>query len=237
MNNKFKDFYSLNMKETKQKIKESVSDENFILQTINYIGELDRIFNILMKRLREWYELYNPEFSRRVQDHAKFVELILEGNDEKENDSMGADIDKKDLKEIKDIALRAKDIFSERKSKEEYLEKLMKEVCPNLTAVAGVTIGAKLISLAGDLKRLMLFPSSTVQLLGAEKALFRHMKTGARSPKHGIIHEHPLVASAKDKGKAARAVADKISLAVKVDYFKGEFIGGKLRKELEERLK
>ncbi len=237
MDRRFKDLYSLNLRETKQKMRESVSDENFILQTINYMGELDRIFNILMKRLREWYELYNPEFSRRVQDHAKFIELMLEGKDEKEKDSMGADVGKEDLAEIKSIAFKAREIFSERKSKEEYLGKLMNKVCPNLTAVAGVAIGAKLIALAGDIKRLMLFPSSTVQLLGAEKAMFRHMKTGARAPKHGIIHEHPIVASAKNKGKAARAVADKISLAVKIDYFKGEFIGDKFRKEIEGRFK
>jgi len=96
---------------------------------------------------------------------------------------------------------------------------------------------AKLIALAGNLKKLVEFPSSTIQLLGAEKALFRHMRTGAKAPKHGIIHEHPIVSKAKEKGKAARAVADKISLAVKVDYFKGKFIGDKLRKELEEKFK
>ncbi len=115
----------------------------------------------------------------------------------------------------------------------------MKDYCPNITVVAGVMVGAKLIALAGDLKRLILFPSSTVQLLGAEKALFRHMKTGARVPKHGIIHEHALVAKAskENKGKAARALADKISMAAKIDYFKGEFIGDKLKKKLEERFK
>jgi len=84
-----------------------------------------------------------------------------------------------------------------------------------------------------------MMPSSTIQMLGAEKALFRHLRTGAKPPKHGIILQHPLVASAKkaNRGKYSRSLADKISIAVKADYFKGKFIGDKLKKELEEKLK
>jgi nucleolar protein 56 len=80
-------------------------------------------------------------------------------------------------------------------------------------------------------------PASTIQILGAEKALFRHMKTGAKPPRHGIIISHPLIARAPDKmhGKIARALADKLSIASKVDYFKGNFIGDKLKKSLEEK--
>ena len=82
-------------------------------------------------------------------------------------------------------------------------------------------------------------PSSKIQLLGAETALFRHIKTGARPPKHGLILQHTFVSSAKrqDRGKRARVFADKIAMAIKADYFKGEFIGDKLRKDLEERFK
>lgn len=85
----------------------------------------------------------------------------------------------------------------------------------------------------------MYFPASTIQVLGAEKALFRHMKTGAKPPRHGVIVQHPLLSGAPQKmhGKIARALADKISIAVKVDYFKGKFIGDKLRKGLEEKFR
>ena len=84
----------------------------------------------------------------------------------------------------------------------------------------------------------MLFPASTVQLLGAEEALFKHIKTGARCPKYGVLFAHQLVQKAdKDRrGRAARVIADKISLASKVDFFKGEFIGDKLLKEVEKKL-
>jgi len=235
----FRKYHEQNLAETKKKVKESVKFDNFILQAINNVDEINKAINNLAKRLREWYELYNPEFSRSIPDHEKFVELVVSEKDIKEAGSMGADLSKEDLEPILDLAKEISALYSLRRFQERYLEELMKEHCPNITAVAGAQIGARLIAIAGDLKRLVEFPASTVQLLGAEKALFRHMRTGAKAPKHGVIHEHPLIskAKAKDKGKVARALADKISIAAKVDYFKGEFVGDKLRKELEERFK
>jgi nucleolar protein 56 len=233
----FEKYYKLNLEETKRKLKESVKSDNFILQTVNNIDEISRVCNILVKRLREWYELYNPEFSRKITDHEKFVELIVSGKDKKQKNSMGAELGKEDLEPMMKIAKELDSLYKFRDKQKEYLEKIMQKNNPNLTAVAGYLIGAKLISLAGDLRRLVMFPASTVQLLGAEKALFRHMRTGARSPRHGIIVNHPLISGApqKEHGKRARALADKISLAAKVDYFKGKFIGDKLKKELDER--
>ena len=116
-------------------------------------------------------------------------------------------------------------------------QSVMEKYCPNLLELAGVTIGAGLIELAKGLKHLALLPASTVQLLGAEKALFRHIKTGSRSPKHGIIINHPFVQSAgrELKGKAARMLADKLSLCARLDYFKGEFLAPMMKKELEAK--
>jgi len=235
----FSKYYSVNLKETKQKIKESVDFNDFIVHSIRNIDEINRAANMLIKRLREWYELYNPEFSRSVEDHEKFISLVISGNDNKKKDSMGADFKKEEFSAVMRLAQEISSLYSLREEQEKFLEKIMTQNCPNITAVAGVLIGARLIALAGDLKRLVLFPASTVQLLGAEKALFRHMRTGARPPRHGVIVKHPLVSSAsqKEHGKRARALADKISICAKIDYFKGEFIGDKLRKELEERFK
>lgn len=235
----FEEYYTRNLEETKKKLRESVNFDDLIVQAINNIDEINRVANMLSKRIREWYELYNPEFSRKFEIHEEFVSKIVSGKDTKEKNSMGAELGKEDMEPVLELAKEIDGLFALKKKQEDYLEKIMKKNCPNLTAVAGALIGARLISIAGDLKRLVEFPSSTVQLLGAEKALFRHMKTGARAPKHGIIHEHPLIMKVKRevKGKAARALADKIALAAKVDYFKGEFIGDKLRKEVEERFK
>ena len=243
----FEDFYKNNLKITKAAIKESVKDDLLIMQTINNIGDIDKTINILIKRLREWYALYNPEFENSLQNQEKFVELILKKDKKEllkeikinEKDSMGADFSKEALEPIMNLAKEISQLSQLRKKQELYLNKLMKKVCPNVLAITGDRIGAKLLEQAGSLKNLMLFPASTIQLLGAEKALFRHMKTGAKSPRHGFIVQDPLISSAPQKmhGKIARAIADKISIAVKVDYFKGEFIGDKLREGLEDKFK
>jgi len=123
------------------------------------------------------------------------------------------------------------------RDEEKYLERKMTELCPNMTAVAGYLIGAKLLAYAGSTKRLAELPSSTIQLLGAEKALFRHITRNSLPPKYGVLHEHPMIARARkqDHGKVARLLADKISIASRVDYFKGAFIGDKLKEEIEKR--
>lgn len=111
------------------------------------------------------------------------------------------------------------------------------EMCRNLCSLAGKELGLKLISHAGSLKKLASMPSSKIQLLGAEKALFKHLKHGTPSPKHGMIFHHPLVSKAKNKGKAARLLADKIAIAARIDYFRGKFIGDMLRKQVKEKIK
>ncbi len=240
-----KRLYLENLKLTKKAIKESTGKDNLIIQTIKSIEDLKVGANKLAKRLREWYELYNPEFSRSISDHRKFSQLIISKSRSellkeiglKEAESMGADIDKKDIDAILLLAVQIITFYDTKEKLEEYLDNAMEQFCPNTNALAGSLIAAKLLEQAGSFEKLMGMPSSTIQLLGAEKALFRHLKTGARCPKYGIILQHPVVAKSKDKAKAARMLADKISIAVKVDYFKGEFIGDKLRKGIEDKLK
>ena len=240
----FKEFYQRNLELTKQAVTSSVNEDQLIVQTIANIGDLERITNLLTKRLREWYSLYFPELSVRISHNNAYVELIV-SKTKKElmeelqlEKSMGAELPKIDLDEIMHLAEEIHKLYHLREKHEKYLEGVMKKYCPNVLALAGVTIGAKLIELAKSLKRLAMLPASTIQLLGAEKALFRHIKTRAKSPKHGIIINHPLVQKAqrKDRGKAARVVADKLSLCARLDYFKGEFKGETYRKELEKVL-
>ncbi|MBI2655726.1 hypothetical protein HYX06_04880 [Candidatus Woesearchaeota archaeon] len=243
----FNDFCSKNLKLTKLDVKNSVNRDNLIIQSIKSIGEIDKAINLLVKRLREWYDLYNPEFSRATESHESFVEEIL--NNEKSEllkkinvdkaDSIGAELGQEDIEPIKSLAHQTYDLYQLRKTHLNYISALMDGYCPNIKAVCDVMVAASLIAHAGSLKRLSILPSSTIQILGAEKALFRHMKTGAKPPRHGIIIGHSLIAKAPDRmhGKVARALADKISIAAKIDYFRGKFIGDRLRKELEEKFK
>jgi len=241
----YKQFYEKNFQLTKTRVRNSVNTDNLILQTISNIDDLDKTCNILVKRLRDWYNLSFPELDKKVSDHEKFAELVATKSKKellkevgiKENESMGAELTKDDLSEIKMLAKDAHNLYQLRKSHEAYLKKLMQKYCPNLLELAGVTIGAKFFEHAKSLKKLALLPSSTIQLLGAEKALFRHILTGAKSPKYGVLFAHPLVQKArpKDKGMVARTLASKISIAVRVDFFKGKAIGKELRKELEKK--
>ena len=245
----FSQFYKKNLEITRESIRESVKNDSLIIQTINGIEEIDKTINLLTKRLRDWYSLYNPEIENKIVDHEKFViaitkksktQLLKELNID-ENDSLGADLNEKDVSAILLLATQINNFFKLRKHNEDYLKGLEKEVCPNFMEVAGPTIAAKLISHAGSLKRLVKMPASTIQILGAEKALFRHMRNKRRNlpPKYGLIHEHQLIQKSKQEmhGKVARALADKLCIAIKIDYFHGKFIGDKLKNGLVDKFK
>ncbi len=240
----FKELYDKNVEITKQKIKESVTEDGFIINAISNINELDRATNTLIKRLREWFALYLPEYEHLMNNQEIFVQSVINKSKTelmKElgiEETMGADLEEIHVQEIQLLAKRISSLQLLRKEHEDYLEKIMKEYCPNILELAGTTIGAKLLELAKSLKRLAMLPASTIQLLGAEKALFRHIKTGSKSPKYGVIFAHQLIQGSKRsvRGKAARILADKLSICARLDYFKGEFKGKLYREELEEKL-
>jgi len=130
-------------------------------------------------------------------------------------------------------------INNEMKRLEEQIECDMQKIAPNTSIIVGSIIGARLISIAGGLERLAVMPASTIQVLGAEKALFRFKKEGGKPPKHGVIFQHPLInrAPLKDRGKIARVLAAKIAIAVKADVFTKKDVSDILKEDLEKRLK
>jgi nucleolar protein 56 len=243
----FSQFYNHNLNLTRDSIKDSVSSDLLIIQATSCIEEIERNVNLLAKRLREWYSYYNPEISNKIEDHENFIFTILKqskkqllkelGVDEK--NALGADMKEKDVSAILMLAEQIDSFYQLKKRYEDYIKDIEKEVCPNFATVAGPVVAAKLISHAGSMKRLVEMPSSTIQVIGAEKALFRHMRNKKRNlpPKYGILHEHQLIQKSKQAmhGKVARALADKLSIAVKIDYFKGRFIGDKLKKQLVDK--
>jgi len=237
-------FRDANIQLTKKQLKESVKKDIMIIQAADSIYEIDKAANLLAKRLREWYAYYCPEFSNSIESHEKFAELIIsKSRDElilelgiRKEDVMGGEIEPADMDAMLSLARQVHELYIQRSKTESYIETEMQKIAPNITAVVGGLIGAKLLSHAGSLRRLATLTSSTIQVLGAEKALFRHMKFGAKAPKHGVILMHPLLQKARNKGRAARAIADKIAIAAKVDFFKGDFIGDRLSNELEMKL-
>jgi len=223
---------------------ESVNDDNFIVQSISQINELDKTTNLLSRRLHEYSGLYLPELYDRINDNETFSRLLTTKtkselmSDLKLEKSIGADLSMNDLEPLLDLAKHLTSLFLLRKKTENYLTSLLIKHMPNTLDLLGTMITSKMISIAGSLKHLALFPASTIQMLGAETALFRHLKSGARCPKYGFLFMHPMLAQAKPKhrGKIARMLADKVSIASRIDYFKGEFKADVLKKELEEKI-
>jgi nucleolar protein 56 len=250
------------MELTKLRIKGAAEKRDLIIaQGIQTLDDLDRTVNLFMGRLREWYGVYFPELDRLIEKHETYARLTInlgyrenytaEGL-EKENvpkeraqivakaaeSSMGADIAEADLLQIQALAKNVLDFYELRKSMENYVDRTMEEMAPNVRAVAGALLGARLIAIAGSLQNLAMRPASTIQVLGAEKALFRSLKTGARPPKHGLIFQHTLLHDAKrwQRGKIARVIAGKLAIAARADAFGGRFIADDLKAEINKRL-
>lgn len=247
---------------TKKKVSQaSGHSDNMIIQIINTLDVIKKSISLFSSHLREWYGLHFPELTDKiVEDNillAKIVSFLgarekftyenlknnFEFTENKINilqkyasDSMGANFD---LKIVQDYASQIVSLDSYRQGLEVYLTDLMEKSAPNINAIIGSLIGAKLIAKAGSLKKLAFMPSSRIQLLGAEKALYRFLKTGEKRPKHGLIFQWNQIRGSKyyHRGKIARVVAGKIGLSAKVDYFSGEFIGEKMAIEIENKIK
>jgi nucleolar protein 56 len=151
---------------------------------------------------------------------------------------MGADLDETDLKQIQSLCRDILALYKLREGLEKYLDSTMEEVAPNTKYLVGSLLGARLIAISGGLMNLAKRPASTIQVLGAEKALFRSLKTGTRPPKHGLIFQHTLLHDAKkwQRGKIARAVAGKLAIATRADAFGRRSIGVELKASMEKRI-
>lgn len=247
---------------TQNMLRENVeARDKYIAQAINSIDDINSILNLIYARLSEWYGIHFPELQDLVRDNDQYIKLVakMEGKlrseitlddiaslsekrqeiiQEAAMNSLGAGISQYDMSPISQLASFGVEILKIKDNLEKYIEESMKEVAPNLQALVGSLLGARLISLAGNLENLAKRSSGTVQVLGAEKALFRHLRSGEDPPKHGVIFQSPLIHSAKlhQRGKIARALAGKLSIAARVDYFSGEFIGPTLMNDLEKRI-
>ena len=248
---------------TRQKLRvEAAERDKLVIKAISMLDELDKFANILSGLIREWYSTHFPELDRLAPEHQTYLKLVLElGSRERftqaavkgavelpdedaariagaAGSSLGAPFDELDIKTLQGCAREVFALYELRERVAEHIDGLMAQVAPNLRAVVGGSIGARLILLAGGLKELSRLPASTLQILGAEKALFRALRTRARPPKHGVIYQYPEVRGAPrwQRGKIARALAGKLSIAARVDAMSGEFVGDKLAADLKARI-
>ena len=229
--------------------KESASEDKHLIQAINSIDEIDEAISKLIERIREWYALYFPEMDT-IKNNETYIKLISQNKSKedilkakpeafpKDIIDLEEAINPIDLEIMNNYAKSIYELQQSRKNIEEYIDNKMNAIAPNLRILVGSTLGAKLISHSGGIKRLAMYPSSTVQIMGAEKALFRHLKSGDRPPKYGLIYQHPQVRGAKwwNRGKIARMFAGQISLAVRRDVFTKTF-DENIAEEFKEKVK
>jgi nucleolar protein 56 len=223
---------------SKRKIRTEVRDDEHIVRAIAYLDEQTHMINVLTGRLKEWYALHFPELEKLVS-RDRFVELVSEKTERRSmdliEDSVGAEVTPSEIETFKLIGRSIREVDNSTAKLRVYIEGKMGEVAPNLNHIAGPLIGARLIAYAKGLERLARMPSGTVQLLGAEKSLFKHLRDGSKPPKHGIIFQHPMVHSAHSRlrGKIARAFASKISIAARADFYSKRFIAEELKEGLD----
>ena len=234
-----------------------------VIQAVELLDDLDKELNNYAMRLREWYGWHFPEAGKIIADNLTYAKMvkeigmrhntrnislseILSPEDEvsiKEaaEISMGSDISNEDEKNIKELCEQVIYLSEYRASLSDYLKSRMMAIAPNLTIMVGELVAARLISHAGSLLSLAKMPASTIQIFGAEKALFRALKTKHETPKYGLIYHASLVGQTnpKIKGKISRSLASKCALCVRVDALgentEGE-IGKKSKKLIEARI-
>jgi nucleolar protein 56 len=233
-----------------------------ISQSINALDEIDKISNTLGTRMREWYGLHFPELDNLLQNANTYSLLVsncgkrdnitrefLETIDIPENKieiitevskrSRGGRITEQNLLIVQNIAQQVMSLNKIRKNLEDHIDTSMEDVAPNVKGLLTASVGARLISKAGSLRKLASLSASTIQILGAEKALFRTLKTGSDPPKHGILFQHPVIHSAPkwQRGKMARAIAAKTAIAARLDvYSKNPEVNQELSNKLDNRL-
>ncbi|MCE7740999.1 MAG: C/D box methylation guide ribonucleoprotein complex aNOP56 subunit [Candidatus Heimdallarchaeota archaeon] len=235
-------------------------DKN-VVHAILSMDDIDKTTNLFTSRIREWYGVHFPETLKEVPNHVTLCKLITEIGSrdnfteellqnygfstekgkkivEVAKKSMGAHFEDKDLRPLQRLAQSTLDLYNERDRLESWIEREMGRIAPNMKAVVGSSIAARLIALAGGLMEIAMKPASTIQLLGAEKALFRALKTGAKPPKHGIIYQMPEIHSCPwwQRGNISRAIAGRLTIAARVDAFQGEFMGDQLKREVDQKI-
>jgi nucleolar protein 56 len=234
---------SVSIERAKTKISKIERRDKLVIQTVSSLNDLEKILNTMSERLREWYGLHYPELD--IREHEKFAARIAKYGDrknfEKSVRSMGMELKEEDIRILQDYAKSLKELYDLKKNIEKYLEDIVPKEMPNLNSLLGSILAARILALAGSLEKLAKMPSSAIQLLGAEKSLFRFMKDKKvkRPPKFGLLFTHPDVSSAKRElqGKIARLLSSKLTIAARADFYTKKDMSEELLNSYKEKLK
>lgn len=239
---------SVNVILTKKELRRPKKDR-ILMHAIGVVDELDRVINTLSERMREWYGLHFPEADKLIQSHEQLARIIHEqGSRDKIKDkklarysgvSAGMPFTEQDISAVQEYSKGVSGLYKTREYVAEYIRNGSREAFPNICAIAGPLIATRLVSHAGGLEKLAKMSASTIQLLGAEKALFRHLRGRGKAPKFGVIFAHPSIQKAPrdEKGKVARLLASKLTMAARADFYTGRDISDKLLADLKAKMR
>ncbi len=244
----------------REEIRESYTGKGAsLIQAVRAIDDLDATRSLLFTRLDEWWKIHFPEF--RLDNEETYCHIVarfgsrdefeftaleeIVGQDKathllsQAQSSYGVTLTAGEKQAIRHLAQGVLSLIECRKQLESFVETESNRVLKNLSHLLDGLVAARLLSLAGSLEKLAEMPASTLQVIGAEKALFKHLRSGTAPPKHGAIFQSSLIrGSPQDvRGKIARALSAKLAIAAKADAFTGNFIAPKLKADLEKRLK
>jgi nucleolar protein 56 len=251
------------LKSAKEGIKSAYSSEEYaLIQSVNAYLETEKSMNLAYERLTEWFGIYYPEVRmtnpKTLADLAlamssksttlETIENALEDKQragqifEKTKQTIGRQMNEEERPTVAGFAQMLKDMSQSMEALASYVKVAANRVLPNVTYLTDDMTAAELLSKAGSMERMALMPASTIQLLGAEKALFKHLKFGSKPPKYGVLFKFAVIGTAprEMRGKIARVYATKITIALKADYYSKNFIAPVLKKQLDaavERIK
>ena len=246
------------VKRARESVMQAMRSRDMLLTSVTRsMEDLDKTINLLAERFEDWYGVYFPEL--KAEDKFQYCNAALAINRDAMDigalsailgqtkaselfaaaeNSLGVKLPPKDHSQCLSLGRMILSMDKLRKEYDVYQKELAEELCPNLTAVGGADIAAKLVSHVGSLSKLAMLPASAIQVLGAEKALFKHLKNRRiPPPKHGIIFQYAKISSAPKsvRGKIARALANKLATAAKADAFSKRNISADLVKDFNDR--
>lgn len=222
---------------TRKDMKSSIQRDKLVINASNALDEVNEMYNKLMERLTEWFSLHYPESNAKGPKlFNKIIKYQRRENFPDFENSTGIELTKEDEEIIVSFAKTAKKLYEEKKELENYIKSAMKDVALNVSSIINPLIGAKLLAAAGSMKKMARMTSSTIQLLGAEKALFRHLKKQGKSPKFGLIFNTKYIQNAERdrRGKIARIISSKLMMASRIDFYSKRDERDRLNKELKE---
>ncbi|MCL4365090.1 MAG: NOP58 family protein [Candidatus Marsarchaeota archaeon] len=234
-------------------------DEHSVIQAIASFNELEKTRNLIHEKLEEWYGIFFPEL--RLANQTTYAKFVIEfGSDKKNADieavrkllggsadsvadiaksSIGREPSPEEFEMLKGVAALEVQVADAQAKLDDYLDHTTKRLMPNITYLIDYKVAAELLGRAGSLSKLANMPAGTVQLLGAEKALFKHIKFGTRPPKYGVIFKLQQITTAnrRNKGKIARIYGTKLAIAARADAISKNFIADKLKEQLDAAIK